>query len=65
MVIFKCLSLKALSTFQDHEGGGVGLQMMYSLRVIDALELKFTPLKFCPVRGIDPLNWLVRGVFSL
>ena len=42
-----------------------GLPVTHGLRVFDALEPKFTPLQVCPVRVVDPLNGLVRGVFTL
>ena len=38
--------------------------MTHDLRVFDALAPKFTPFKFV-VRGIDSVNWLVRGVVFL
>ena len=41
-----------------------GLPMTHSLLIFDALKPNFT-LFVCIVRGIDPLNFRVRGVFTL
>ena len=43
-----------------------GLPMTHGLRVFDTLTLtEIQPLQVCPVRGTDPLNWQVSGVFAL
>ena len=39
-----------------------GFQIMHSLW---CSRTKIHPLQVCPVHGIDPLNWLVRGVFTV
>ena len=36
-----------------------------SLHIFNTLELIFTLVQVCHVRGVDPLNVIVRGVFTL